>query len=124
MLGYRDTYSLMRIKIFSPMSNPIQTVLAAEQAANREILDARAQAEQAISQARRAAKQLMERTEQRLKRATHRFEQHAEKARDAEVAQIQREAVEQMSSRRGHVDERLADIVAAAFEEHWPSPDD
>jgi vacuolar-type H+-ATPase subunit H len=103
------------------MENPIQEVLAAERDANREVLEARAAAEQAVAAARRSAKDLLEKNEQRLKNATARFEQHALQAREAQAAEVRRAASERMQSRHAEIDSRLAELVAAAFEENWPS---
>ncbi len=103
------------------MENPIQQVLAAEKDANREILDARAAAEQEVAAARRSAKVSLEKNERRLKIATARFEQHALHAREAQAAQIRRVASERMQQSSVEIDNRLAQIVEAAFEENWPS---
>jgi len=104
------------------LRNPIQRVLAAEQAANRDILEARAAAEQSVSAARRSAKELLDKTEQRLKRATARFEQQAERAREAQAAEIRQLAVQQMRSRHEQIENSLVDTVATAFEASWPAP--
>lgn len=103
------------------MENPIQQVLAAEKEANREILEVRAAAEQSVSKARRSAKGLLEKTEERLKRATARFEEHAMRAREAQAAEVRQLAVERMQSNYEKIDSGLTEIVAAAFEENWPS---
>lgn len=106
------------------MDNPIQQVLAAEQDASREILEARAAAERSVSAARRSAKGLLDKTEQRLNRATARFEQHARRAREVQAAETRRLAERDMQSRFEQIDSRLAKIVATAFESNWPSAGD
>lgn len=103
------------------MENPIQQVLAAERDANREILDARAAAEREVAAARRSAKVLLEKNERRLKSATARFEEQAQQEREAQAAQIRRVASERMQQSYVEIDNRLAQIVEAAFEESWPS---
>ncbi len=102
------------------MSNPIQQVLAAEKAAERDIFQARAAAEHTLLEVQRRLREYEQASEQRLRRAVRRFELGAAQRREARARRVREAAADLIAAQHAEVRSRLPELVEQAFAARCP----
>lgn len=101
------------------MTNPIQTVLAAQAAAYQEVARARRDAERALDAARAAAQRLLERNEARSLRAIRDYEARGAAQTATEIATLNAAARHDLESFARSVESQLDTVVQQAFTGIW-----
>lgn len=102
------------------MSNPIQKVLASEQASQERIERAREEAEALVAEAQRRARAIVERSEKRTQSAVIRYERSRTRAITENIHRLRKERRHQLRSSISRIDARLDDIVEGVVERFWP----
>lgn len=104
------------------MVNPIQSVLAAEQAAQEAIENARGEAEGLQMLARRRAREIIERSEARTHRAVLDFERRQNRAIKDEIHDLRNRRRLELRQLASRTDAMLAGLVDELVSEFWPAP--
>ena len=106
------------------MENPIQKVLAAEQAAQEQIENAREAAQKTLVSAQRKARATIERNEQRTHRAVQGFEHMQNRSVTEEIHRRRRQTREKLQLHTARIDDDLDNIVDEIVEQFWPAEPD
>lgn len=104
------------------MSNPIQSVLAAEKAAQEAIEKARGEAERLRMLARRRAREIIERSEARTHRAVLDFERRRNRAIKDEIHDLRNRRRQELRQLASRTDAMLAGLIDELVSEFWPAP--
>ncbi len=102
------------------MTNPIETVLAAQAKAQTTVENARADAERAVDTARARGRDIRRRNADRTLSAVRRFETACAALLEKEVARLTADAQATRERFMVLAEKRLDDLIAKSIDDVWP----